>query len=43
MAISRKRFIVRADEKLVAFFELEGAMRAAQPLAVSPPCQNDSA
>jgi len=43
MAISRKRFIVRAHEKLAAFFELEGAMRAAQPLAASPPCQDNSA
>jgi hypothetical protein len=30
-----KRFVVRADEKLTAFLELESATRAVQPLACS--------
>jgi len=30
-----KRFIVRADEKLAAFVELESAIRAAEPLAAA--------
>ncbi len=30
-----KRFVVRADEKLAAFVELESAIRAAEPLAAA--------
>jgi hypothetical protein len=31
-----KRFVVRADEKLTAFLELESAIRADQRLAAAP-------
>jgi hypothetical protein len=31
-----KRFVVRGDEKLTAFVELEAAIRTGQRLAVSP-------
>jgi hypothetical protein len=32
-----KRFVVRADEKLTAFLELEGAIRAYHPSAFALP------
>jgi hypothetical protein len=35
-----RRFVVRADEKLTVFVELESAIRAAQPVAIFSPLEN---